>query len=132
MEKCNCGNLRHETVKEKLLNSEKYVADIETASKIFALLGEPSRMKIMLALMEGELCVYKLLEITGGGQSATSQHLRKLKDEHIVKSRREGNQILYSVADEHVALIIKTAFEHLRCFSCDKKACSECPKIVKS
>lgn len=129
MEKCNCGNERHEIVKGKLLNSAKYLDDIVKASKIFSLLGEPTRMKIMLALMEGELCVYRLCEITGGGQSATSQHLRKLKDEHIVKSRREANQILYSVADEHVALIISTAFEHLHCFNCDKKGCDKCPNV---
>ncbi|MDY6368090.1 MAG: ArsR family transcriptional regulator, partial [Clostridia bacterium] len=66
-------------------------------------------------------------EITGGKQSAISQHLRKLKDEHIVKSRREANQILYSIADEHVSLIIRTALDHLKCFHCENDGCSKCP-----
>ena len=65
--------------------------------------------------MEGELCVYHICEITGGKQSATSQHLKKLKDNFIVKSRKEANQVLYSIADEHVKFIVKTAIEHKDC-----------------
>ena len=127
MVNCGCGNEKHENIKTRLRDSENYRENIEKASRIFALLGEPNRMKIMLALLEGELCVYHLCEITGGSQSAISQHLRKLKDERIVKCRREANQILYSVADEHVSLIIKTAIEHLNCFNCDKNGCDKCP-----
>ena len=127
MEKCTCGTEKHESIKNRLKESETYQENVERVSRIFALLGEPNRMKIMLALMEGELCVYHLCEITGGKQSAISQHLRKLKDERIVKTRREANQILYSVADEHVSLIIKTALDHLKCFHCDKDGCGKCP-----
>ena len=127
VDKCLCGTEKHEIIKKRLRESEIYRENVEKASRIFALLGDPNRMKIMLALLEGELCVYHLCEITGGSQSATSQHLRKLKDEHIVKSRRDANQILYSVADEHVSLIIKTALEHLKCFNCEKEACKKCP-----
>lgn len=127
MDKCICGTEKHESIKKRLRESGTYQENVERISRIFALLGEPNRMKIMLALIEGELCVYHLCEITGGKQSAISQHLRKLKDERIVKSRREGNQILYSVADEHVLLIIKTALDHLKCFHCEKGGCEECP-----
>lgn len=80
------------------------------------MLGEPNRMKIILALMEGELCVYHICEIVGGKQSAVSQHLRKLKDNHIVKSRKDGTQVLYSIADEHIYSIVKSALEHTHCF----------------
>lgn len=126
-DKRSCETVKHESIKNRLRNSGTYSENVEKASKIFALLGDPNRMKIMLALLEGELCVYHLCEITGGSQSATSQHLRKLKDERMVKSRREANQILYSIADDHVSLIIKTALEHLKCFSCDKEGCNKCP-----
>lgn len=126
-EKCLCGTEKHESIKNRLRESSTYRENVDKVSRVFALLGEPNRMKIMLALLEGELCVYHLCEITGGSQSAISQHLRKLKDERIVKSRREANQILYSVADEHVSLIIKTALEHLKCFNCDKEDCEKCP-----
>lgn len=78
------------------------------------MLGEPSRMKIILALMEGELCVYHICEITGGKQSAVSQHLRKLKDNRLIKSRKVATQVLYSIDDEHVYSIVKIALEHAK------------------
>lgn len=111
----NCGNDVHEGITQKLIHSKEYNKHVDDASKIFSLLGDFSRMKILLALMEGELCVYHICEITGGKQSATSQHLRKLKDGFIVKSKKQGNQVLYSLADEHIKTIIRTALEHVSC-----------------
>lgn len=110
-----CYTSRHEEIKSKLVQSDKFLSGVEDSSKIFAMLGEPNRMKIILALMEGELCVYHICEVTGGKQSAVSQHLRKLKDAHIVRSRKNGNQILYSIDDEHIFTIVKTALEHCNC-----------------
>ena len=110
-----CFTQKHEQVREKLAQSDKFISGVNESSRIFAMLGEPNRMKIVLALMEGELCVYHICEITGGKQSAVSQHLRKLKDAHIVKSRKDGNQVLYSIDDEHIFTIVKTALEHCDC-----------------
>ena len=111
----SCFTERHESIKQKLSKSEDFLDGVESASRIFAMLGDPVRMKIILALMEGELCVYHICEITGGKQSAISQHLRKLKDSKIVKSRKDANQVLYSIADEHIFSIVKTALEHSKC-----------------
>ncbi len=111
----NCKLQKHDVIRDKLINSAEYLSAVEDTSKIFALLGEPSRVKIVLALMEGELCVYHICEITKAKQSATSQHLRKLKDANIIKARKEANQVLYSLADEHVATIIKMAIQHKNC-----------------
>lgn len=111
----NCREVKHEKIREMLKTSEDYLENVKTVSNIFSLLGEVNRMKILLALLEGELCVYHICEITGGKQSATSQHLRKLKDCHIVKSRKDANQVLYSLADDHVVNIIKLALEHKEC-----------------
>ncbi len=113
MEICNKTN--HESIREKLTRSEEYLNNVEKISQIFSLLGDASRMKIVLALMEGELCVYHICEITGAKQSATSQHLRKLKDCNVVKCRKESNQVLYSLADEHVRNIVKLSLEHQNC-----------------
>lgn len=113
MQKCQTG--QHEKIREKLSGSKEYLLNVDKVSKIFSLLGEPARMKIVLALTEGELCVYHICEITGAKQSATSQHLRKLKDNYIVRCRKVSNQVLYSIADEHVANIVKTALEHINC-----------------
>jgi DNA-binding transcriptional ArsR family regulator len=107
--KHSCANDKCAKIREKLIKSDEYVKSVEKASEIFSLLGEPARIKIVLALMEGELCVYHICDITGGKQSATSQHLRKLKDGNIVKAKKVGNQVLYSIADEHVKTIINTA-----------------------
>ncbi|MBO4251455.1 MAG: winged helix-turn-helix transcriptional regulator [Clostridia bacterium] len=111
----NCFTDNHEKIRQKLVESDKFLSGVEDASKIFSMLGEPVRMKIILALMEGELCVYHICEITGGKQSAISQHLRKLKDSKIVKARKEANQVLYSICDEHILTIVKTALEHTKC-----------------
>ena len=111
----NCITEMHEKIREKLINSAKYKNDVEKASVIFSLLGDPSRMKIILALMEGELCVYHICEITGAKQSSVSQHLRKLKDNNIVKCRKSANQVVYYLADEHVSDLVKTVLQHLDC-----------------
>lgn len=110
-----CGSEKHEMIRNKLENNAEYVKSVNDVTKMFSLLGDVSRMKILLALCEGELCVFHICEITGGKQSAVSQHLRKLKDNHLVKSRKDGNLVLYSLADEHIASLIKTALEHRHC-----------------
>jgi len=97
--------------REKVLSMEK----TEEMCSIFRMLGEPSRMKIVFALLEGEMCVYHIVEACGGGQSAVSHQLRVLKDNKIVKSRREGQNVLYSIADDHVREIVKIGEVHIRC-----------------
>ncbi len=113
MDKCNESG--HTAILNKLKNSCIFDDGVAAASKMFSLLGEENRMKIVLALAEGELCVYHLCDITGGKQSATSQHLRKLKDGGIIKCRKEGNLVLYSLLDEHVVTIVEAALEHAKC-----------------
>lgn len=88
---------------------------IESMCAAFKVLGEPSRMKILLALMGGELCVYHIAEAVGGNQSNVSHQLRILKDARIVRSRRAGKNILYSVADEHVTAIVLMSRAHAEC-----------------
>lgn len=81
----------------------------------FKALSEPSRLKILLALAGGELCVDHIAEAVGGGQSAVSHQLKTLKDNRIVKCRRDGKNVLYSVADGHILIMIEVAKEHLNC-----------------
>ena len=114
MEKENCGYEReHEEAvkraKERMPNEE----NIERVCNTFRVIGEPSRMKIVLALLQGEMCVYHIVEACGGTQSAVSHQLRVLKDNRIIKSRRDGQNVLYSIADEHFVKIIQISEEHL-------------------
>ena len=89
--------------------------EIEAGCELFRVLGEPSRMKIVLALWEGELCVYHIVKAVGGNQSAVSHQLRVLKDEKIVKSKKVGQNVLYSIADEHIYEMIMLLKTHLNC-----------------
>lgn len=81
----------------------------------FKVISEPSRLKILLALAAGELCVEHITEAVGGNQSAVSHQLRTLKDNRIVKCRREGKKVLYSISDGHILTMIEMAKEHLDC-----------------
>ena len=105
----------HEASVQKVRCSKPSEEDVATMCAAFKALGEPSRMKILLALAEGEMCVYHIAEAVEGQQSAVSHQLRILRDSHIIKSRRDGKNILYSLADEHVAKIIEMSREHLSC-----------------
>lgn len=89
--------------------------DIAVMATRFKAISEPSRLKILLALSGGELCVDHIVEAVGGNQSAVSHQLKTLKDNRIVKCRREGKKILYSVADGHIMIMIEVAKEHVNC-----------------
>ncbi|MDE6504941.1 MAG: metalloregulator ArsR/SmtB family transcription factor [Clostridia bacterium] len=89
--------------------------NIEEMSARFKAISEPSRLKILLALEGGELCVDHIAEAVGGNQSAVSHQLKTLKDNKIVKSRRDGKKILYSVSDGHIMAMIELSKEHLNC-----------------
>lgn len=89
--------------------------DIATMAARFKAISEPSRLKILLALSCGELCVEHLTQAVGGNQSAVSHQLKILKDNKIVKARRNGKQVMYSVSDGHVMTMISVAKEHLGC-----------------
>lgn len=98
--------------KEKILGK----AEIEKICTIFRVLSDPTRMRIVLALLEGEMCVYHLMEACEGTtQSGISHQLRILRDNKIVKARRAGKNVEYSIADAHVCEIIKIGIEHLAC-----------------
>ncbi len=89
--------------------------EVEEVCTIFRMLAEPTRMKIVLALLEGDMCVHHLTERCAGTQSAISHQLRILRDNKIVKAKRLGQSVEYSLADAHVQSIVKIALEHLHC-----------------
>ena len=81
----------------------------------FKTISEPSRLKILFALRQGEMCVYHITEAVGGTQSAVSHQLRILRDNRIIKARRDGQNVVYSLADAHVVAVLALACEHLSC-----------------
>lgn len=81
---------------------------------IFKLTSDMTRLKIVLALLGNELCVCDLCHVVGIGQSAVSHQLRILRGASLVKFRKEGKMVYYSINDDHVAGIIQLALEHLK------------------
>ena len=88
--------------------------EIEAASELLKAVGYPVRMSILSALAERELCVCDLQAILGMSQSAVSHQLRTLRAAHLVKPRREGKTVHYSLADNHVRKLLKVSLEHVR------------------
>ena len=88
--------------------------DVQSASELLRTVGYPVRMSILSALSSGELCVCDIQEIIGMSQSAVSHQLRNLRDAHLVKHRRGGKQVYYSLADGHVHKILQMTLEHVR------------------
>ncbi len=98
-----------ETAKSNLPTDE-LLCDLADLFKIF---GDTTRVKILYALFENELCVYEISELLKMTQSAISHQLKVLKDANLVGNRREGKTIVYFLADRHVSDIIARGFEHL-------------------
>ncbi len=82
-------------------------------SELFKVFGDTTRIKILFILFESELCVYDLAEELGMTQSAVSHQLKILKQSRLVKGRRDGKHIFYSLSDEHVRSIIAQGLEHV-------------------
>lgn len=82
-------------------------------AELFKVFGDSSRIKLLQLLMEGELCVCDMAQLLGMSQSAVSHQLRVLKAADLVKFRREGKAVFYSLADEHVRTIISNGMEHV-------------------
>ncbi len=88
--------------------------ELEVLSELFRSFGDPSRIRIMNVLARGEICVGDLADALEMSQSAISHQLRVLKSSRLVKSRRLGKQILYSLDDDHVYQILISGIEHIR------------------
>ena len=92
------------------LPGEEMLCDLADLFKIF---GDTTRMRILYALFESEMCVCAIAEFLGMTQSAISHQLKVLKQNNLVGSRREGKTIYYILADDHVRGIIAMGYDHL-------------------
>lgn len=92
------------------LPEEEILYDLADLFKVFA---DTTRIKILFALMEQELCVAELASIVGATQSAVSHQLRTLKQARLVKFRRDGKNIFYSLSDDHVYTMLDQGMTHI-------------------
>jgi ArsR family transcriptional regulator len=104
-------------VHEELLKTVRETMPEETElydlAELFKVFGDSTRIRILFVLFEAEVCVCDLAQALGMTQSAISHQLRILKQNKLVKNRREGKSIFYSLADEHVRTIIEMGREHI-------------------
>ena len=101
-------NLVHQI--ENGMPSEDIINELANFYKVF---GDVTRVKILCALFQAESCVCGLAEAIGMTQSAVSHQLRILKQMKLVKNRREGKEIYYSLADGHIQSILNQGMEHI-------------------
>ena len=88
-------------------------SDLYILTEFFKVLGNPTRIRILLLLMEQDANVSDLAEQLGMTQSAVSHQLNLLKSNKLVKRRRDGKMIFYALADEHVEMVIEKGAEHI-------------------
>ena len=85
------------------------------AAELFRLLGDPTRLAILHALLEaGELCVCDLAEVAGVAENVVSQGMRLLRAADVVRTRRDGRRIYYRLADAHVRMLLDLSADHVR------------------
>jgi len=86
---------------------------LEQIAELFKGFADPTRVRILSLLQQRELCVTEIAEAVELSQSAVSHQLRMLKQMHLIKFRREGKNLWYSLADDHVKTILEMGLEHV-------------------
>ncbi|PHS34304.1 MAG: transcriptional regulator [Alkaliphilus sp.] len=112
IETCGAHGLHKETVEnvKKSILKDETINDLAMFFKVF---GDPTRIKIMYALYLGEMCVCDIATSLHLSQSAASHQLRTLKTARLVKYRREGKAIYYSLDDDHVIKVLEQGISHI-------------------
>ncbi|WP_113674174.1 ArsR/SmtB family transcription factor [Vallitalea guaymasensis] len=115
--------MRKEEEKKECCKDDKFItkvqsimADEETIfllSDFFKNFGDSTRVRIMGALFNGEMCVGTIADVLNMTQSAVSHQLRVLKASRLVKARKEGKLVYYSLNDDHIKMIYKMGIEHI-------------------
>ena len=112
VERCEYMHVHEEIVDQVNQNmpDEEILYDL---AELFKLFGDSTRIKILYVLFESEMCVCDIAQLLGMTQSAISHQLRALKQSKLVKYRREGKTVFYSLADGHVRTILGQGMEHV-------------------
>ena len=112
VERCEYMHVHEDIVAQvkQSMPDEEVLYDLAELFKIF---GDSTRIKILYVLSESEMCVCDIAQLLGMTQSAISHQLRSLKQSKLVKARREGKTVFYSLADGHVRTILAQGVEHV-------------------
>ena len=112
VEICDCCEV-HENLLQIVNETIPEENELYDLAELFKVFGDSTRIRILFVLFEAEVCVCDLAKALNMTQSAISHQLRILKQNKLVKSRREGKSIFYSLADDHVRSIINQGLEHV-------------------
>ncbi len=104
----------HDNVIENTVENMPDLDTLFSLAELFKVFGDSTRVRIICALFENELCVCDIAEILGMGQSAISHQLRILRTSHLVRVRREGKSSFYSLDDDHVRRIFEQGLNHVK------------------
>lgn len=103
----------HDTAIEKVKDTMPGEDTMRELADFYKVFGDATRIRILCILLQAEVCVCDLAELLGMTQSAISHQLRILKQAKLVKNRREGKTVYYSLADDHIQTIISQGMEHI-------------------
>ena len=113
----NDNDLNYETLDEKrILEVQKELPsdnDLNRLAEFYKIMGDPTRLKILITLEKGEFCASDVANVVGMSRSAISHQFKALKAAKLVKSRREGKTVFYSLDDSHIHSVLHVAFEHI-------------------
>lgn len=113
IEVCSC-NMIHEDVVSKVKAKMVSGDDASNLAEFFKVFGDTTRIRILNALFEDEMCVCDIAALLGMTQSAISHQLKALKQARLIKNRRDGKVIYYSLDDEHIKQIFDQGLNHVR------------------
>ena len=103
----------HEDVVAQVKSSLPEEDKLLRLADLFKMFGDGTRVRILYVLLEAEVCVCDLSTLLGMNQSAVSHQLRILKQARLIKARRDGKAVFYSLADDHVATLLRNGMEHI-------------------
>ena len=102
-----------EPIKLHVEDLDAFSVEIELMSNFFKMLADPTRLRILLFLGDEEICVNDIASGINMTKSAVSHQLALLRTARLIKNRKVGKEVYYSLADEHVKVLIEAAFEHV-------------------
>ncbi len=103
----------NEDILKKIYDATPPDEELDSLADFFKVFGDNTRLKILIALWQSELCVQDIADALSMTQSAISHQLKGLKQQDLVKTRRSGKTIYYSLADDHILTILSMGIEHI-------------------
>ena len=112
VEHCECSEV-HKDLVDQVMSSMPDEDELYDLAELFKVFGDSTRIRILTVLFGDEMCVCDIAEALKMNQSAVSHQLRVLKNAKLIKNRKDGKQVFYSLADDHVRTILAMGLEHI-------------------